>query len=223
MGDSPNGSVSVNTPSIVIGFVGGFVKHDDSFYPAVQLAAQLGREYSSNVYVQVFENRRGEEARRLILKLLDADRNGVLAAAEKRNARIVLYGQSWGGSQAVTLARDLGREGIPVLLTVQVDSVRKMGQDDVTIPANVAQAINFYQPHGWIHGLQQIVAADSARTRILGNFEFDYTKEPYRCSRYSWFDRAFAKSHLEIECDPKVWTRIEALIRSQLPPVPAVP
>ena len=50
------------------------------------------------------------------------------------------------------LARALEKDGIPVLLTVQVDSVAKLGKNDTTIPANVAQAANFYQPHGLVHG-----------------------------------------------------------------------
>jgi len=31
------------------------------------------------------------------------------------------------------------------------------------------------------------------------------------------------KPHIEIESDPVVWDRIEALIRSKLPPLAAVP
>jgi len=49
------------------------------------------------------------------------------------------------------MARLLEKDGIPVLLTVQVDSVSK-GQDDKLISANVAQAINFYQIDGLLHG-----------------------------------------------------------------------
>lgn len=37
---------------------------------------------------------------------------------------------------------------MPVALTVQVDSIKKHGKDDSVIPANVAEAVNFYQPGG---------------------------------------------------------------------------
>ena len=37
-------------------------------------------------------------------------------------------------------------------------------------PANVAEAVNFYQPHGIIHGCQAIRAEDASRTRVIGNF-----------------------------------------------------
>lgn len=49
-------------PAIVIGFVGGFVKHDDLVHSEVQVAAHLREDYSSNVYVKVFENYHGESA-----------------------------------------------------------------------------------------------------------------------------------------------------------------
>jgi len=52
--------------------------------------------------------------------------------------------------------------------TVQVDSVQKPLEDDVSIPANVRQAVNFYQTVGLLHGRAQIHAAGSARTSILG-------------------------------------------------------
>jgi hypothetical protein len=212
---------ATSAPTIVIGFVGGFVKHDNAMYLAVQLAARLRRDYPVGAYVRVFENRRGKEAHAEILRLLDSDRNGVLSAQEKEGARIVLYGQSWGASETVTLARMLQNEGIPVRLTIQVDSVQKVGQTDGVIPPNVARAVNFYQPHGYIHGRSQIVAADPARTKIIGNFRFDYREHPYTCPQYSWFDLIFAKSHLEIECDPTVWSQIETLVRSELPQLAA--
>ncbi len=205
------------TPVIVIGFVGGFVKHDAMVHSAVQVAAHLRHDYPSGVYVEVLENRRREKAHAEIVRSVDIDRDGTLSAEEKRSACIILYGHSWGASAAVTLARELDREGIPVLLTVQVDSVAKRGENDRVIPANVAEAANFYQPNGFVHGQPRIRAADPARTHIIGNFRFDYKTTPINCKQYPWYDRLFMKSHIEIECDPKVWTQVESLIHSRLP------
>src|SRR5205814_8841866 len=56
------------------------------------------------------------------------------------------YGQSRGGSAMVEIARELGKHGTAVLLTVQVDGVKCFGADDGVIPPNVARAANFYQP-----------------------------------------------------------------------------
>ena len=187
-------------------------------HSAVQVAAHLRQDYPAGVYVEVLENHLREKAHAKIVRFVDTDRNGTLSVEEKRNARIILYGHSWGASEAVTLARELGREGIPVLLTVQVDSISKPGENDKVIPANVAEAANFYQLDGFLHGQPQIRAADPARTHIIGNFRFDYKANPIECKQYPWYDRLFMKSHTEIECDPKVWTQVESLIRSRLSP-----
>jgi len=203
-------------PVIVIGFLGGFVKHDAMAHSVVQVAAHLRQNYPSGVYAEVLENHRREEAHAEIVRFVDTDRDGTLSVEEKRNARIILYGHSWGASEVVTLARQLGREGIPVLLTVQVDSVSKRGQNDKVISANVAEAANFYQLNGLLHGEPQIVAADPARTHIIGNFRFDYKENPLQCKEYPWYDRIFMKAHTQIECDPKVWTQVETLIQSRL-------
>jgi len=202
--------------SIVIGFVGGFVGHDDLHHGPVQLAAQIRRTVPKDTYIQVFENRRRKQAHEAIFRLLDRNHDGVLSAEEKARARIILYGHSWGASAAVLLARDLRREGVPVLLTVQVDSVAKVWQNDSVIPDNVAEAVNFYQPHGIIHGRARITAADPAKTEILGNYLTDYKKTPVACPDYSWWDHVFTAGHMQSECDPHVWSQIESLVRQRL-------
>jgi hypothetical protein len=97
-----------------------------------------------------------------------------------------------------------------------VDSVAKIHEDDAIIPRNVAQAVNFYQTNGYLHGRAKIRAADTKRTNILGNFRFDYTQSAYNCGEYPWYDRVFSKAHTQIECDPSVWKQVETLIRAQL-------
>jgi hypothetical protein len=99
-----------------------------------------------------------------------------------------------------------------------VDSVSKLHQNDAVIPANVAKAANFYQPDGFIHGQREIRAADPARTKIIGNFRFEYKTSSYTCNEYPWYDRFLVKTHTQIECDPNVWKQAEDLIRADLPP-----
>jgi hypothetical protein len=210
--------ISAEPPAMVIGFVGGFVKHDNAVHSTVQLIRHLRKQYAAAVYVEAFENRHRDKAYREIRRRLDRDKDGRLSTEERRNARIVIFGHSWGASETVTLARKLEQDGIPVLLTIQVDSVHKIGQNDKVIPANVGQAVNFYQPDGIIHGRPAIRAADPDRTEIVGNFRFDYKANPIRCEGYPWFDRVLVKAHTQIECDPKVWSQIEGLIYSKLPP-----
>jgi hypothetical protein len=211
---------SAKPPTIVIGFLGGFVAHDNPVHSEVQLAARLRKEYASSVDVETFENYRSARAYDKILSLLDPNHRGTLTSDEKGKARIIIYGHSWGGAATIALARALAKDGIPVALTIQVDSVSKNGIDDTTIPTNVARAANFYQPHGIIHGAQEIRAADAAQTRIIGNFRFDYAKSSLNCLKYPWYDRIFMRSHIQIECDPRVWDQVESLIRADLPPVP---
>jgi hypothetical protein len=216
---SASGAASAGSaqPVIVVGIVGGWIRADNHDDHIVQLADRLNREYGPGVHAEIFENHHREQARERILALLDTDRSGTLEAGEKQQARIVLYGESWGGSETVELARELKERGIPVMLTVQVDSVAKMGEDDEVTPANVVQAVNFYQPHGIIHGCQAIRAEDASRTEVIGNFRFDYEKHPVPVRGSSWFAKTFLRPHVSIENDPAVWSRIETLIRSKLP------
>jgi hypothetical protein len=202
--------------AVVVGFVGGFVRHDDRVHTEVQLIERLREGYASSVYVQMFENHRGKEAHQAILRRLHANRDGALSPEEKQNARIIIFGHSWGASETVELARQLEKDDIPVILTIQVDSVSKLGQNDAVIPANVLQAVNFYQLDGMLHGQSQIRAANPAHTRILGNFRSGYKAKPFSCGQYPWWDRLIMKPHIQIECDPSVWNQVESLIRSNL-------
>jgi hypothetical protein len=217
---SPGDPKTVSPPAaaIVIGFVGGFVHNNDAVHEEVRLAAHLRDERPGGMQTRIFRNREGRQAHEAILQLLGAaDRT--LSDDEKRAAHIVLYGHSWGASEAVTLARTLQKDGIPVLLTIQVDSVSKLGEDDRSIPANVAQAVNFYQLDGMLHGQRRIVAADGERTQILGNFRLDYKTAHVKTDGYPWYAQMFMKPHIEIESDPSLWSRVESLIRSKLEPV----
>jgi hypothetical protein len=216
LGQESGRSERAPSPIIVVGFVGGFVNHDAAVHTTVQVADHLRHAYPSGVFINTFENRHREEAFAIIEHQLDVNHDGKISPDEKRDARIILYGHSWGASEVVSLARELGKENIPVLLTIQVDSVTKLSENDRLIPANVAEAVNFYQLNGFVHG-HEISAADPVHTHILGNFFYDYRANPISCQQYPWYDRIFMRSHTEIECDPKVWNRVETMIKSKLP------
>jgi hypothetical protein len=211
-------NVTSSPSNIVIGFVGGFVGHDNSHHGPVQLAQRIRRVVPKDTYVRVFENRRRKLAYDTVLALLDSDGDGALSPFEKTRAHIILYGHSWGASAVVLLARDLRRQGIPVLLTVQVDSVAKVWQNDSVIPDNVAEAANFYQTQGIVHGRRKIIAADPAKTEILGNYHIDYKTNPVECPQYSWLYHHLTPGHMQSECDPHVWSQIESMVRERLSP-----
>jgi pimeloyl-ACP methyl ester carboxylesterase len=205
--------------NIVIGFVGGFVAHDNPHHGPVQLAQRIRSTVPRDTYIRVFENRHRKLAYKAVFRLLDTDHDGTLSDVEKSRARIILFGHSWGAAAAVSLARDLQRQGVPVLLTVQVDSVAKVWQNDMLIPGNVEEAVNFYQTQGIVHGRRQIVAANPSKTEILGNFRLDYKKDPVQCPEASWWEHVLTPGHMQSECDPRLWSQIENLVQQRLSPL----
>ena len=200
---------------IVIGFMGGFAKSDDPKHPEVQFAQYLQEHYRSDIHAAVFGNHHGRKALQEVQRILDGNGDGSLSSDERENARIIIYGHSWGATETVVFARELGKKGIPVLLTVQVDSIAKPGRDNSRIPANVAKAINFYQSGGPLHGRAEIFAADPAQTKIIGNLHMTYEGHTINCDNYPWYARTFNKPHHEIENDPRVWTLAASLIDSE--------
>jgi pimeloyl-ACP methyl ester carboxylesterase len=150
----------------------------------------------------------------MIIRALDRNADGVLDPSEIRSVRIVLFGQSWGGAAAIWTAQQLNRLGVPVLLTVQVDSV---GLRDKLIPPNVAAAVNLYQRDRLtIQGRREIRAEDPARTRILGNFEASYRFRHVESDDPSWTRRTLGGSHAKMELDPETWMRVEQFINQAI-------
>lgn len=225
-GDEPRTSVTsrsgslMDDPLLVVGFMGGRVKPGNTLHSEVLLARQLQRSHQGIVHTAVFANHNAPAALQAVLRWLDTNGDGALSIEEKRAARIVLYGHSWGASEAVAFADQLNSLQVPVLLTIQVDSVQKAGEDDARIPPNVGAAINFYQAEGFLHGQAVIYAADPKRTAILGNYESFYRHAPVSCVGYPWYARLLMKEHIEIENDPQVWGRIRALINSLIGSTP---
>jgi hypothetical protein len=103
-----------------------------------------------------------------------------------------------------------------VLLTVQLDIISKGRQMPGIVPPNVANAINFYQSNGPLHGRTKIVALDPTVTTILGNVRMVYDSMGVNCNNYNWFVRTFNKPHHEIENDPHVWNRVASLIDEEM-------
>jgi hypothetical protein len=202
---------------IVVGFLGGFVPHDEPHHPEVRMIQELRQEYPKGAYFDLFENRKVGVAYNTILKLLGTKEGDALSDDQKRQVPIILFGHSWGASAVVNLSRKLERAGIPVTLTIQIDSVAKPFQNDWLIPANVLEGVNFYQTHGLIHGRRKIAAADPTHTTILGNFLWEYKGEPAECHGFSWRGRLLSKGHTQIECDHKVWLQVKALMGPHLP------
>jgi hypothetical protein len=195
---------------LVLGFMGGRDPWDHPEKGVRQLALKLRAMDLPGVWVETVENKKRKIALELVRNSLDRDRNERLDDVERNEAQVILYGQSFGGAAVVKLARQLDELDIPVLLTIQIDSV---GRGDVVIPANVARAANLYQRNGlFIRGESRILARDPSRTTILGNFEFDYRDKDISLSEVSWMKKAFRAAHTKMDFDPEVWTKVESLI-----------
>jgi hypothetical protein len=207
---------------IVIGFLGGFVKAHESKHPEVWFGSYLRERYTAATEVATYSNHEERKALSDVLTMLDTNLDGVLSASEKKQAKIILYGHSWGASEVTSLARDLEQHGVPVLLTVQIDIVRKPGQQPTEIPPNVKAAVNLFQSEGLLHGRSEIVAEDPESTEIIGNLHMTHYRRHVDCRNYPLFPRTFNKPYHEIENDPRVWNQIASLIDSHLS-IPAAP
>lgn len=199
---------------VVVGFLGGWERWDDERRGVRKLALRLREAAAPGVYVETAGNHDRKLVRRILLESLDRDRDGRLSREETESVAFVFYGQSFGGAAAVYLARDLERRGVPVRLTVQVDSV---GRRDHLIPANVTRALNLYQRDpGPIRGERAVRAADPSRTQILGNLRFTYLFRDVDMSGYPAIARRIGLAHWKMDNDPAVWAIVEAAIRAEI-------
>ena len=195
---------------LILGFQGGVRAWDDESEGVRRLALNLRAARLPGVHVETVENARRDLALQLVRNALNRDRDGQLDPQERASARVILYGQSFGGAAVVKLARELMALEVPVLLTVQVDSV---GLGDALIPSNVACAANLYQRNGLIiRGEPLVRAEDPARTRVIGNFRHEYRNKKIDLSQVSWLKKIFRTAHTKINFDPAVWARVEGMI-----------
>jgi len=205
---------------IIIGFLGGREPWNHPNRGVTRLARKLRELYpsSSGVHVETVENMKRGLALKLIRNALDRDADGRLSDAERASARVILYGQSFGGAAVVKLAKQLNQLGVPVLLTVQVDSV---GVGDAVIPPNVQAAANFYESEGFfVRGEAKIRAADPQKTRVLGNFQFSYKNKNVPVSDVIWLKKVFMDAHTKMDFDPEMWAQVEKLIVESIQTAP---
>jgi hypothetical protein len=196
--------------TLIIGFHGGRDAWNNDRVGVGKMAARLRSLDLPKTHVQTVENTKRELALRFVRSALDRNQDGKLDDAERKAARIILYGESFGGAAVVKFARQLEELDVPVLLTVQIDSV---GRGDEVIPANVATAANLYQRSGRIiRGPERIRAASPKRTRILGNFRYDYRDSDIDISDLPWYKTILRNDHARMDRDPKVWKQVEELI-----------
>jgi hypothetical protein len=178
------------------------------------LALELREIQIPGVHIETVENKKRALALRLVQEAFDLDHNGILDEAERAATRLILYGQSFGGAATVKFSRQMRDLGIPVVLTIQIDSV---GVGDEVIPSNVRRAANLYQNNGiLIQGEARIRAEDPSRTEVIGNFEYDYTNKEIDISFVPWHKKIFRISHTKMNYDQEVWDRVKELVLSEI-------
>jgi hypothetical protein len=169
-----------------------------------------------DVHIETLENRKRDLAMELIQNSFDSNRDGYLDETERSTARLIMFGHSLGGAAVVKLSHNLRDMGIPVLLTVQIDSVG-FTYDDHVIPSNVRCAANLYQLDGWLLvGEDEIVPEDPEKTKIIANLRFDYKDKEVDMSGAPWKRRLLSVPHSKMDADPKVWSTVEQLILSEI-------
>ena len=202
--------------TLILGFLGGREHWDDTSRGVRQLAMKIDSMNLPDVHIETLENRKRDLAMELILNSFDSNQDGYLDERERGRARLIMFGHSLGGAAVVKLSNNLRNLGIPVLLTVQIDSVG-FTYDDHVIPSNVRSAANLYQLDGWLLvGEDEIVPEDPGETKIITNLRFDYKDKEVDMSGVPWERRLLSVPHSKMDADPEVWNTVEQLILSEI-------
>ncbi len=201
--------------TLIIGFLGGWEKWNEAKRGVRKFALRLRAKNLPGVHIETVENRRRDMAMQLVNRAFDRNGDGKLSEEEAGSARVILFGQSFGGAAVNKLSKELKLLGVPVLLTVQIDSV---GAGDAEVPSNVRRAANFFQrnDHFFIRGERELRAEDPASTDILGNYEYNYSGKKVDLSDGHWYQRIFRNAHVKMEHDPEVWAKVEAIILEEI-------
>lgn len=202
------------TDTLIIGIMGGRVQWDHPNRGVSRLAARLRAMDLPGVHVETLENARRDLGVRLVKRAFDLNNDGRLGADERAHARVIVYGQSFGGSATLRLARELGDLGIPVLLAIRIDAV---GRDKGLVPPNVRLAANLYQRDGtFLKGSSTLRVEDEACSTILVNRRFSYRDKRVPIDGVPWYRRLFQTTHFQMDFDPEVWQTAEAMILETL-------
>ena len=82
--------------TLVIGFLGGYERWNDEHRSVRRLVLKLRAR--NGIFAESISNHNQKVALNLIRRALDTNRDGKLDAAERARARVILFGQSWGGA-----------------------------------------------------------------------------------------------------------------------------
>jgi hypothetical protein len=166
------------------GFVGAMESSNRKGSGVVQIRDVLRGSDYPDVCSESFIPLSWESCRNWILHQFPAHSGPFTQAEIDEAPRIILLGHSTGGWAMLKVARDLRNKGIPVELTVQLDSV---GITDYTVPSNVKMSAIFHaRDFLMLLTTKNIRMEDPQRTKLVANVLVKNA------------------SHLSITCDPRV-------------------
>ena len=160
----------------------------------VQLAAYPAQVLSPDVYVGAFENHKGAAAYREIIPPPGHRPRRHPVAQERKNATSFCIGDRWGALQIyLEIARMLPNDDVPVLLTIQVDSVAKPHRTTAWSLPTCSRRPTFTSPTATFAGRAEC-ALPIHRTQKSWATPFDYKTNPVKCKGYPWWDQRLRRS-----------------------------
>ena len=153
---------------LVAGIVGGLDTPNNRFSGVVKIRKQLQALNNPEICAKTFSAYHWTSAYHWIAEYFPSRREERWSNEEIQSVpKIILYGHSLGGWACLSLARLLDTKGIPVELTVQIDSV---GFTDSVVPPNVKAAANFYHRATLPFLTRRNIRAENENsTQVLGN------------------------------------------------------
>jgi len=160
-----------NCKILYAGIVGGLETPNNKRSGVVQMRDRLKGPTYTDVCARTFSPYHWTAGRNWILSHFP-EHPGPMSDIELKQApKVIVVGHSLGGWAALSVARSLDSEGIPVELTIQVDSV---GITDHTVPKNVREAAVFHARDILMFlTTKKIKAADASQTRLVANIRVE--------------------------------------------------
>lgn len=152
---------------VYLGVVGALELANNSRSGVVQIREALSQPAYPDVCARTFSPYVWRSGLRYVLRHFPSH-PGLLTQQElERAPKVILVGHSMGGWAIVSVARQLKSKGIPVELSIQVDSV---GITDQTLPNNVKAAAIFHARDILMFMTTKTLKAEEpAQTKLIAN------------------------------------------------------
>jgi hypothetical protein len=156
-----------NCKIIYLGMVGALELANNSRSGLVQIRETLGQSAYPDVCAKTFSPYVWRSGLHYVLKHFPSHPGPLTQEDLDHAPKVVLVGHSMGGWAVISVARNLKSRGIPVELSIQVDSV---GITDQTVPNNVKAAAIFHaRDILTFMTTKKIRAEEPSQTKLLAN------------------------------------------------------